>query len=309
MDDGHVPRLAAVLVLYHPALETLRAVLQAHRACGPDALILVDNGSPQVDAIEALLQAELQGTAWRLVRNTHNQGLGRALNQGIEAASAMGCTHVALFDQDSRPAQDALRTLLAAQADLVAAGHRPAVVGPTQVDSRTGVEYPQRRIEGLAMRSIWPSRQSERLLEVSFLITSGSVMSLEVLRKVGPMREDFFIDYIDIEWCFRAGAAGLSCWCVRDALLHHTLGDRRRRFLGREISVHSATRSYFQFRNMVYMARMKTVPLRFRVLETLYFLSRAPVHVALSGLSMHHAARVLRGIADGWRGRLGPERT
>lgn len=308
MDDVDTTRVAAVIVLYHPELDHLRRVLQAHRACGPDALIVVDNGSRGSAEIDTLLEAERPGVGWRLVRNAQNQGLGRALNQGIEAAAAMGCTHVALFDQDSLPAPDLLQRLLAAQAELVAAGHRPAAVGPTQRDSRTGVEYPQRRIEGLAMRMIWPSRQPERLVEVSFLITSGSLVSLEVLQEVGPMRDDFFVDYIDIEWCFRAGAAGLRCWCVGDALLHHTLGERRRRFLGREISVHSATRSYFQFRNLVYMARMKTVPMRFRVLETLYFLSRAPVHVALAGLSWHHVRQVLRGIADGWRGRLGPGR-
>jgi rhamnosyltransferase len=35
-----------------------------------------------------------------------------------------------------------------------------------------------------------------------------------VLREVGPMREDFFIDHVDIEWSHRMRAAGHALFGV-----------------------------------------------------------------------------------------------
>jgi rhamnosyltransferase len=201
---------------------------------------------------------------------------------------------------------DTLKNLREGLEALQERGLRVAVVGPGQVDLRTGAEYPQRRIQGASMAMIWPSEEADAAIEVSFLITSGSLIEVKTFDLVGTMRADFFIDYIDIEWCFRAAALGLRIYCIRSVTIRHAMGDRRRKFLGREISLHSPLRQYYMFRNVLALARMPTVPLRFRVIETLFFLSRAPVFLILSGISWDHVRLIALGVAHGLTGRLGP---
>ncbi|EQD74077.1 hypothetical protein B1B_02878, partial [mine drainage metagenome] len=40
------------------------------------------------------------------------------------------------------------------------------------------------------------------------------------------MREDFFIDNVDIEWSHRARAAGFSLFGVGAAVMFHSMGDQ-----------------------------------------------------------------------------------
>jgi rhamnosyltransferase len=48
---------------------------------------------------------------------------------------------------------------------------------------------------------------SNKPVEASFLIASGCLISLDVIKNVGYMDEGLFIDYVDVEWSF-----GLNQW-------------------------------------------------------------------------------------------------
>jgi rhamnosyltransferase len=298
--------VATIIVTYQPDLRALASSLAAHARTQAGHYFVVDNGSEQGAEVEQLAHHILGPTRCTVLLQQTNLGLATALNAGIAAARDRDCTHVALFDQDTHPADNTLALLLDGLQRLQAEGRPVAAVGPSHVDMRTGAEYPQRLIQGLSMRMIWPSREAVAAVEVSFVITSGALIPLAVLDAVGPMRDELFIDFIDIEWCFRASAAGLRSYCIRSAVVKHTLGDRRRVFLGREVSVHSATRYYYMFRNALYLMRLGTIPLRFRVLESLYLLCRGPVFLMLSGPSWQHARLMALGIAHGLAGRMGP---
>jgi rhamnosyltransferase len=49
-------------------------------------------------------------------------------------------------------------------------------------------------------------------------------MPVSVLSRVGLMRAEFFIDYIDIDFCLRLQRAGLTMVAVGDACLQHRFG-------------------------------------------------------------------------------------
>jgi rhamnosyltransferase len=46
--------------------------------------------------------------------------------------------------------------------------------------------------------------QNEGMFPSLCIISSGSALSAAAYRKLGPFREDYFIEYIDIEYCLRA---------------------------------------------------------------------------------------------------------
>ena len=103
-------------------------------------------------------------------------GLGAALNAGIDQARAAGCSQVALFDQDSRPAADTLAQLQQALRSLQAQGVKVGAVGATQVDLRTvsmDFQYGSSFLK--------PSAEAyERLLTERQLLDFGDLVALPV---------------------------------------------------------------------------------------------------------------------------------
>ena len=55
-------------------------------------------------------------------------------------------------------------------------------------------------------------------------MTSGNLLNLDIFNKIGPFREDFFIDYVDNEYCLKLNTYGYRIIQIKDAFLHHNLG-------------------------------------------------------------------------------------
>ena len=68
----------------------------------------------------------------------------------------------------------------------------------------------------------------------------------EVLRKAGLLDERFFFYFEDVEFCFRARAAGFACLCLPEAVAYHEGGVS----IGRR----SPRRVYFATRNHLRVA-------------------------------------------------------
>ena len=49
--------------------------------------------------------------------------------------------------------------------------------------------------------------QADEFIETKTVVTSGSLMSVSAYEKVGPFREDFFIEGVDLEYCRKLRAA------------------------------------------------------------------------------------------------------
>lgn len=106
------------------------------------------------------------------------------------------------------------------------------------------------------------------------------LVPVEVLKKVGLMRDELFIDYIDIEWCLRTASNGYSLYAIPDAKMSHTIGDERKLFLGREVSIHSPLRRYYLARNSIYMMRLSYVPIGYKFREAIFSTIRTIMFVA-----------------------------
>jgi rhamnosyltransferase len=318
MSEGFSGRdeVTAVMVTYHPDAELPARVNRILDEVG--SLVVVDNGSTE-EAL-AMLRTMSANPRVALVTNGANLGVGRALNLGIERARTSGARFVLLLDQDSLVHEGMTRTLLAVRA-AYPEPERLAVIGAGFDGSETlAVAAPAAGGAGGAggaadaageagMAGIPAGAQDYQ--DVESVITSGSLIPLTAHAVVGPFREEFFIDYVDTDYCFRARAKGFAVITTRKSLMSHAIGaPTRHSILGVDkwTSNHSPDRRYYMARNDTVMLResgryalgswaVKSLGRRLRTAKrvVLYERSKRSKLVAIAA-----------GWWDGVRGRLGP---
>lgn len=250
--------VCAVVVTYHPDATLLAAQLGALQAQA-DRIVVVDNATPG-DAVRALCASHPQVELLALMENL---GLAAALNAGItRARETPGITHVLLMDQDSVPEPGMVAALKAAL-DRQSQYTRVAAVGTRFLDPREGVDAPFVRIRFPVNRQLHCNGACDELA-CDFLITSGSLIPLDVLDDVGDMDERLFIDNVDLEWCFRATSKGYALFGACGARMLHHHGATRHRVPGipRGVVVHTPRRLFYMMRNRVLLYRRAYTPRR-----------------------------------------------
>jgi rhamnosyltransferase len=206
--------------------------------------------------------------------------------------------------QDSLPSPETVCVLLTDEAKLITAGVHVGAIGPSFRDPRSGSYYPMIKIVGPMLMKIKHKCDFEPV-EVSFTIASGSLIRIDAFNRVGAMNEEFFIDCVDIEWCFRAYAKGFRIFVSTKAVMSHMIGDNRERSLGREISIHSPLRRYYMARNWILLARLRWVPVGFKIREAFCVFTRVPVFLYSVNFNWTYVKYISKGIIHGLMGRGG----
>lgn len=289
--------IVAVVVTHQPDL--LRLAMQlASLQRQVQAIVLVDNGS-NLDVRASVPPSA--GCPVHVLALGKNLGIACAQNHGIAWARAQKASHVLFMDHDSQPAAHMVQTLLQALQQHPDA----AAAGPWYADSRRHTEStPFVRIEGFRRRKL-PCTVPNAVLSVDHLIASGCLIPVAVLDQVGLMREDFFIDFVDVEWCLRARHAGYQIYGVCAAHLEHSLGENPIRFLGREYLSHSPWRHYFHVRNALLLYREPWVPLSWKVVSAWRLVLKAGFHVLVTAPRLQHLRQMAHGALHGLSGHAG----
>ena len=296
-----VDQVVAVVVTYEPDRAALEALLAA-LAGQVEQTIVVDNGST-VDVAEWVVRAGLGG-ACAVVPLGENRGVAAAQNVGIHRARSFGAAAVVLFDQDSLPAPEMVARLVAAVNEAAARGVAVAAAGPRYLDVRQDNPPPFLRLRGVAVARL-PCPDEGGVVEVDYLISSGCLIPLAALDLVGPMREELFIDYVDIEWGLRARQMGLTCLGVCGAQMRHDLGEAPLALFGRRLPVHSPLRHYYHFRNAVFLYRAPWLPWNWKVADGWRLLAKYLVYSLFARPRLAHWRMMTQGIVDGLRRRMG----
>ena len=186
----------AVLVTHRASIADLATLLCA-LAGQVDGVVLVDNGSgPDLQArITGLLAQKLPETVQKqTLFLPENVGIGQAQNQGIALArQQMAADHILLSDQDSAPAPDMVSRLHDALHSLASGPEPVAVVGPDYNEDQRGIPP--------ASASV-----SADVVARPAVISSGALIPVAALDAIGAFDAELFVDFVDTEWCFRAGA-------------------------------------------------------------------------------------------------------
>lgn len=295
--------IAAIVVLFHP--DPGAAERQISSLIGQVSIVFAIDNTPGSIAIKPAFLAAF-GEAVSYVALGENRGIAEAQNIGIALSIKGGYSHVLLLDQDSVLAPDMVERLLAAEEKLLGKGEKIAALAPQIIDERASPRPCAYHYTFLGVRKVFRDVSATEPVQTDNFIASGSLIRTATLETLGSMRSDLFIDHVDTEWALRARTAGYKSYSVPNAVLMHSLGDTVTRLWGKDIHLHSDARHYYQLRNEVYLARLKTMGWRWRV----YILTRIPYHfVVYSAFSEHRlrASRfLLKAILDGMLGRLGP---
>lgn len=298
-------RVCAVIVTYHPDLAVLEDLLsavvsQVHR------IVIVDNTADET--VGQWLRASPYVTLASLLAQPTNVGVGAGHNRGIEYALRNDATHVLLLDQDSVPEPHMVNALVVGWRRLTQSGVRVSAVGPQYLDSRSKRASYFVRVGWLGkQRHVCINTQSNALIEADFLISSGALFAVDMLRSVGGMDESLFIDHIDTEWFLRAAARNHQAFGVCQAAMHHSLGEGRFNFwFGRWYSLtqYPPLRYYYIFRNSILLYKRDYVPIRWIITDLLRLSGLFVVHMVFDKERWRIVAMMLRGI---WHGLLGKD--
>ena len=153
----------------------------------------------------------LGGTDIEIIQNKENLGIGAALNQGMARVIQLGYKWAITFDQDSWVRDDLVTTLIG----IVEQQPRSELVGII------GCNFEH---ENIQLSPIRHKIDGPAFSEVEAVITSGSLLSAAVFATVGPFRSDFFIDFIDHEYCLRLRKLGYKVIIANAPLMVHALG-------------------------------------------------------------------------------------
>lgn len=255
-------KVAAIIITYYPQLQVLSKLIRAF-ANQHVEVVVIDNGSSPTLNVWAEGAALTIG---KFIPLNENMGIARAHNVGIEWAKANGFEYVLLMDQDSIPGEGMVDRLLECAEKHQAAGTRVAAVGPRYYDERQNNPPPFLTIRGLKLHR-YMCDDGRPDVPVDYLISSGSLIPISTLDHVGGMREDLFIDYVDIEWGLRAKHHGFQSFGVCSAGMEHSLGENPVKFFSRNIPIHSPLRHYYHFRNAVLLYRSRWLPLNWKVVD------------------------------------------
>lgn len=307
MDLTQMAIVDAVIVTYFPDGAGLSALLVA--LSKQVARIHVIDNTPAPDVrVESILDGLNIGNV-ALRRLGDNYGIAKALNVGIGMARASGATHVLLSDQDSLPTEDMVEGLLRTQRDLTGHGAKVGGVAPTFTDRNTGIKFPfQAGVAGKFFYGHVRPDASRPVTEALTLITSGILVPVEVFADAGMMREDLFIDHVDIEWSHRVRSRGWRLYGTCNATMFHRMGDDYLRvwyFGWRRESSYSPLRMYYRIRNFIAICKSRDIDWRWKLRNGWYWLGFVYSHVVFGKERARHCEMVLRGLRDGMLGKMG----
>ena len=269
---------------------------------GLSEIIVVDNASS--DGTLAVLAGEFpQVTVLSLPVNV---GVGGGYAAGL--AYALGKNHHSIWtlDQDSRPAADCLGELVGAALQCRGKAEPVALLAPRSRNLATGLDY-----AGFGWRDGMvnlPDDEHAAVQWVDVVISSGSLFSAPAVIAAGLPREDFFMDFVDFEYCLRLRQMGYRIGVVRKAVMGHAVGmPEKRRFLGipRVWATHVPWREYYKIRNQTFTIWHGQPTVRGKLYLMRKFLRHALAVVIYDPQKLRRLRFMFAGLRDGIRGKLG----
>jgi len=273
--------IAGVVVLYNPdqtVVTNIKSYIDFLQV-----LYVIDNSEqPKLEIIDEICGL---GEKVRYIAFGENKGIGCALNVGAARAIEFGADWLLTMDQDSRFEENAISKLVE-YCNKVR-------------DNKVIIIAPEPRDRGLTNK-----KQRENPFR-HIVITSGSLLNLKLYQENGSFREDFFIDFIDTEYCLRAKRNGLKVVTLKGVLMDHKLGDPKR-VLFFVPTNHPPIRRYYITRNRIEVWREYSSVDPENIRYDIWCSVKELAKIILSeDKKLEKIWMIIRGIIDSLRGRFG----
>jgi rhamnosyltransferase len=297
MTEPKGKKSCAVVVTYQPDFTALLKLLgQLNKETD---FVVIDNGSTEIDRLAESITAYQR--CRELIELDSNVGLARALNIGIEWAQQHDCDYVFLFDQDSSLCDLFVSRMIKAVAHAEQFSKKGiAALGPRIINPQTMRQTPFKLFNRLLLRSDRHFAQCDKHFRADFLITSGTLLVLKHVDEIGLMKESYFIDNVDLEWCFRASSKGYDLVGTDEAILYHAIGERSSNPLVRAgvMAQHNPSRTYYSSRNRIHLYGVAYSPLGWKLRDVIRFTLKASWLLLTSPQRQQYWQNIRSGIRD-----------
>jgi len=234
-------KVVSIMVTYNPEADVIENAESIIQSC--ERLVLIDNGSsPNSKEFLHDLENEEKIT---VIYNPQNMGLGHALNQGINclltSPDIPNFNWIATFDQDSKVDKDYFSKMLASY-EAHPNKEEIAILAPNWIEEKLINQAPSQM-------------DNAQLQEQKTVITSGSLVKKKIFTEIGLFEEDYFIDFLDHEFCLRIRSHGYKIYMSPQVYMVHNLGNtKQHRLLGSNVMAtnHNYIRRYYITRNRLY---------------------------------------------------------
>jgi len=297
MENTSANTSCAIVVTFNPDVGALLKLLgQLNKETD---FVVVDNGSGKIGQFKESIR--VYPRCKMLFSLPENVGLAEALNIGLKDAIAREYKFAFLFDQDSRLCDLYVKRMLSAYSEVSGLSVPDvAALGPRIINPQTKRQTKFKLFSRLILRSDRLFCGSKQHYQTDFLITSGTLLALSNLAEIGLMKASYFIDNVDLEWCFRARSMGYELVGTDQAVLYHAIGERSANPLVRRgiMAQHNPTRTYYSSRNRVHLYHTPYSPWGWRVRDCVRFLVKISWLLLSSSERKQYWENVWSGIRD-----------
>ena len=225
-------KVAGIVTLYNPTDKDIKNI--STYIDDIDKLYIIDNteGKDNKDRIPDNKKIEY-------IFKNKNLGVATAMNMGAEKALKEGYNWLLTMDQDTTfnpGVMDKMKEVIA-----------------KEDTSKVGIVCPWHHTK---LKDKKPKTEYDDPHDV---MTSGNLVNLDIWKKIGGYKDEFFIDGIDIEYCMNLHKNGYHILRINTIEIEHNLGDifykniRGRLFL---CTNHAPIRRYYIMRNYHYIKDM-----------------------------------------------------
>jgi rhamnosyltransferase len=290
--------IGAVIVAFNPhAIEFSKVVQSVIKQV--DYIAIVNNGTNTIG--HTMLNAEKVD----VIENHQNLGIATAINIGLKHLIAKKCNHFLLLDHDSVLPPNMVSVLLRNLNDSNNNNSQlTAAIGPAYYNTRLNKFAPFIRF-GRFWNIKIAKPQHPALIEVDFLISSGTLLTIDALQKIGFMDEGLFIDFVDTDWCIRAKLKGFNLYAYSGITMQHALGDLPLNVFGYTFPMHSPIRHYYIVRNAIMLMKKKNYPLNVKLIIFSLFVRIFIFYSLVPKNRITQLKKMLLGIKDGFKGVTG----
>ena len=216
--------IVAVVVTYNISKEKLLKNINTYIDF-VDKVVIVDNSDKKINISES--------SKIHYIYLNGNKGIAKGLNIGIQYAIKYNYLYVLTMDQDSRFINNIIKEYKENEHNNI------IIYSPNYIIDRRKYKKYKRNID-----------------YIYWTMASGNLLNIELYKKNGPFKEEFFIDCVDYEYCLRARNNNYKILRCNKALLKHNPGITKKTFFGFKYGYCSTNRIYYQIRNLLYISKV-----------------------------------------------------